>query len=103
MGKRADVILILNGLVFVIEFKINEKQYKNYDIDQCYDYVLDLKYFHEQSYNIKIIPLLIAADALDFSNTFEQDGDGVFKPINVIKIIWAKQFLYFPNNLAEII
>jgi hypothetical protein len=81
MGKRADVILVLNGLVFVMEFKINEKQYKNYDIDQCYDYVLDLKYFHEQSYNIKIIPILIAADAVEFSNTFEQDVDGVFKPI----------------------
>ena len=57
MGKRADVILVLNGLVFVMEFKINEKQYKNHDINQCYDYVLDLKYFHEQSYNIKIIPV----------------------------------------------
>ena len=49
MGKRADVILILDGLIFVMEFKINEKEYRNYDIDQCFDYVLDLKYFHEQS------------------------------------------------------
>jgi hypothetical protein len=85
MGKRADVILVINGLVFVMEFKINEKQYKNYDIDQCYGYVLDLKYFHEQSYNIKIIPILIATDAVDFSNTFDQDGDGVFKPIRCNK------------------
>ena len=47
--KETDVILILDGLIFVMEFKINEKEYRNYDIDQCFDYVLDLKYFHEQS------------------------------------------------------
>ena len=47
MGKRADIILILNGLIFVIEFKLNENQYKSSDINQCFDYALDLKYFHE--------------------------------------------------------
>ncbi|MGZ5551881.1 MAG: hypothetical protein ACXWE7_13955 [Nitrososphaeraceae archaeon] len=57
MGKRADIILILNGLVFVIEFKLYENRYKNSDINQCFDYVLDLKYFHEASYNIKILSL----------------------------------------------
>ena len=61
-----------------MEFKTNEKQYRNYDIDQCFDYVLDLKYFHEQSQNVKIIPILIAADAIDFNNIFEQYDDGVF-------------------------
>jgi hypothetical protein len=92
MGKRADVVLILNGLIFVIEFKINENQYRKNDIDQCFDYVLDLKYFHEQSHNAKIIPVLLATDAVDFSNIFEQFLDGVFKPIKCNK-----------NNLNETI
>ena len=45
MGKRVDVILIYSGFVFVIEFKVNETQYNNADIEQCLDYVLDLKNF----------------------------------------------------------
>lgn len=81
MGKRADVILILNGLVFVIEFKVNEKQYKNSDIDQCLDYVLDLKYFHKQSNNAKLVPILLATHADNFNNSFEPYDDQVFKPI----------------------
>ncbi len=85
MGKRADVILILNGLIFVIEFKLNENRYKNSDINQCFDYALDLKYFHEASYNAKIIPILVATNAIDFNNTFEQYHDGVFKPLKCNK------------------
>lgn len=85
MGKRVDAVLISNGLIFVMEFKINEKQYKNHDIDQCFDYALDLKYFHEQSHNQKIIPILIATEAADPDNTFEQHDDGVFKPLKCNK------------------
>ena len=43
MGKRVDVILILNGLIFVLEFKINQLLYTGSDVDQCLDYALDLK------------------------------------------------------------
>ena len=100
MGKRADVILILNGLIFVMEFKINEKQYRNYDIDQCFDYVLDLKYFHEQSQNVKIIPVLIAADACDYNNIFEQYDDGVFKPIKCNKTNLNKTILKFSQQFG---
>jgi hypothetical protein len=85
MGKRADIILLLNGLIFVIEFKINEKQYKNSDLEQCLDYVLDLKYFHKESYDAKIIPILIATDAINFSNSFNQYHDGVFQPLKCNK------------------
>ena len=49
MGKRADVILILKGLIFVLEFKTNEILFKRSDLDQCLDYALDLKYFHQES------------------------------------------------------
>jgi hypothetical protein len=93
MGKRVDAVLILNGLILVMEFKINEKQYRNYDLDQCFDYALDLKYFHEQSYNQKIIPLLIATDAVDFSNTFERYDDDVFKPVKCNEYTLGKTIL----------
>ena len=100
MGKRADVILVLNGLVFVMEFKINEKQYKNHDINQCYDYVLDLKYFHEQSYNIKIIPVLVVDEADNFNNSFEKDDDGVYNPIKCNKNNLGKTILVLFQELG---
>ena len=81
MGKRADVILILNGLILVLEFKTNQKEYNKLDIDQCLDYALDLKYFHEKSHNLHIIPILIAVNAADLSNTYEQYEDRVVRPI----------------------
>lgn len=81
MGKRADIILILKDLVFVIEFKINETQFKSNDINQCFDYALDLKYFHKESYDLKIIPILVATDAVTIPNTFECHDDGVFNPV----------------------
>ena len=33
MGKRVDVILIYEGIVFVIEFKVYSKEYLRADID----------------------------------------------------------------------
>ena len=85
MGKRADVILILNGLIFVLEFKINQYLYSGHDMDQCLDYALDLKYFHEESRNAKIIQILIATDAVDLENNFKQYADGVFITIKCNK------------------
>jgi hypothetical protein len=107
MGKRADVILILEGLVFVLEFKINENEYKNSDMDQCLDYALDLKYFHEKSQNIHIIPILVAVNALDFRNPFEQYHDGIFKPLkcnmnNLSKTISSVSGQFGGNNLDPI-
>jgi hypothetical protein len=63
MGKRVDVILILNGIVFVLEFKVGETNYTKHAFDQVLDYSLDLKNFHEQSHNRPIIPILVATEA----------------------------------------
>lgn len=63
MGRRIDAILLINGIVISIEFKINVDQYFAADIDQAYDYALDLKYFHEASHNAIVIPLLVATKA----------------------------------------
>ena len=65
------------------------------------DYVLDLKYFHEQSYNIKIIPIVIVTDAVDFSNTFDQADDGVLKPIRCKTVLLLSQ-QFGGNNLDPI-
>lgn len=63
MGRRIDVVLLIGAVVFVLEFKVGEREYKAHAIDQVWDYALDLKNFHESSHAQFIAPILIASDA----------------------------------------
>jgi hypothetical protein len=63
MGKRIDVVLLIGPVIFVLEFKIGEKEFLSYAIDQVWDYALDLKNFHESSHAHLIVPVLIATKA----------------------------------------
>lgn len=63
MGKRIDVVLLINNALFVIEFKVGEKVFLQSAVDQVWDYALDLKNFHETSHHLFIAPILIATDA----------------------------------------
>jgi hypothetical protein len=63
MGKRADVVLVLENIVLVIEFKAGANEHTSSALDQVEDYALDLKNFHEGSHNVPIVPLLISTNA----------------------------------------
>lgn len=63
MGQRIDVVLLIGAIIFVLEFKIGEKEYNANAIDQVMDYALDLKNFHESSHEQFIAPILIATKA----------------------------------------
>ena len=63
MGRRIDTVLLINGIVLSIEFKIGADQYLSNDVDQSYDYALDLKYFHEATHDLVVVPLLVATNA----------------------------------------
>jgi schlafen family protein len=63
MGKRIDVLLIIGPAIFVIEFKIGERQFTLSGTDQVLDYGLDLKNFHESSHSRLIAPILCASNA----------------------------------------
>jgi len=63
MGQRIDVVLLIQSVIFVLEFKVGEEDFKSYDIDQVVDYALDLKNFHETSHSLYIAPILIATKA----------------------------------------
>jgi hypothetical protein len=63
MGHRVDAVVLVNGIVLTIEFKIDAKEYLRSDIDQAYDYAIDLKYFHEASHNLSVVPILVASRA----------------------------------------
>ncbi len=63
MGKRIDVVLLIGPVIFILEFKIGEKEFTSYAIDQVWDYALDLKNFHESSHALLIAPVLICTKA----------------------------------------
>jgi hypothetical protein len=60
MGQRIDIVMLIGPVIFVLEFKIGEKEFTSYAIDQVWDYALDLKNFHESSHDHFIAPILIA-------------------------------------------
>jgi len=63
MGKRIDSLVIIDNVVFVLEFKVGETKFHEYQIDQVWDYALDLKNFHKPSHDAVIAPILIATEA----------------------------------------
>ncbi len=67
MGRRIDVVLIIRNAIFVLEFKVGEREFPSYAIEQVWDYALDLKNFHETSHHHLIAPILIATEAIEIS------------------------------------
>jgi len=63
MGKRVDCLLIIKNVVFVIEFKVGEKEFLNQNIEQVWDYALDLKNFHKPSHELLLVPILVATNS----------------------------------------
>ena len=63
MGERIDVVLLIDAAIFVLEFKVGEKEFTSYAVDQVCDYALDLKNFHETSHDCYVAPILIATKA----------------------------------------
>lgn len=83
LGRRVDVLLLVQHLLFVIEFKIGEKNYASAALDQVWDYALDLKNFHETSHAIGMVPILVATQAppqtIHLTRTVH--ADGLLRPI----------------------
>ena len=63
MGRRIDVVVLIRNVIFVLEFKIGEREFLLSSIDQVLDYALDLKNFHETSHQHLIALILIATEA----------------------------------------
>jgi hypothetical protein len=83
MGKRIDVLLLIDTVIFVLEFKIGESEFTSFAYDQVWDYALDLKNFHETSHEQIIAPVLIAtkADAPFSLISRTPESDKTFLPI----------------------
>ena len=81
MGKRADAVIITDGVVFVIEYKVGADDYPKHAMDQVLDYALDLKNFHEGSHSRTLVPILVATKAPAQQLELNVWSDGVMRPI----------------------
>ena len=83
LGRRIDVVLLIDHIVFVLEFKVGEREFPSYAVDQVCDYALDLKNFHESSRGVPIAPVLVATQAQDVPVQVAASAreDGLLEPI----------------------
>ena len=83
MGRRIDVVALIENVVFVLEFKAFSEGFTREAYVQAWDYALDLKNFHEGSANIPIIPIVVCTDAPDENCKLEliKYKDSVYKPL----------------------
>jgi hypothetical protein len=83
MGKRVDVILIIEGIIFVVEFKVGSDQFDAAASDQVVDYALDLKNFHVGSHNKRLVPVVVATRAQSVPLSLTWANDGVALPVRM--------------------
>jgi hypothetical protein len=82
MGRRVDVVLIIDRRVFILEFKVGASTFDRAALDQVWDYALDLKNFHAASHDAVLAPILIATDAtLVGEQLIREDADQVLRPL----------------------
>lgn len=81
LGKRIDAVLLLRGAVVVIEFKVGARTFARSDVEQAWDYALDLKNFHETSHHRTIYPVLVITGAIDqLERGLRRSADDVVDP-----------------------
>lgn len=107
MGKRVDSLIIIDNVVFVIEFKVGENKFLHSQVEQVWDYALDLKNFHKPSHTAILAPILVSTDArssiLEIVTT--SHNDNLLLPIKSNKedlSLAIKNVLQFFNNTSVI-
>lgn len=83
LGKRIDVVLLLRGIIFCLEFKVGQKDVLQSDVEQVMDYALDLKNFHRFSHDRIIVPILIPTKHETSSRLFTASvyDDSIYNPL----------------------
>ena len=105
LGKRVDVVVLIEGIVFCLEFKVGESSVLEADIDQVFDYALDLKNFHKFSQDRIIVPILVATETHRRSSEVQMSiyDDKVVNPLvtgkDGITILIDAVVNRFPNEL----
>jgi hypothetical protein len=81
LGSRIDAVLVSGPALFPVEFKCGEASFTTSNLNQAWDYALDLKNFHAASHNAPIFPILFATEAPHSDTAWaEPHPDGVRRP-----------------------
>ena len=97
MGKRVDVVVLYRNIVFLLEFKCGDTEYRQSTYDRVYDYALDLRNFQKESHNKLLVPIMVSTRAAAVTNEiFERES--VIEPLrcnasniaDVIKAVAAR-------------
>jgi DUF2075 family protein len=88
LGKRIDVIVLIDHVVFILEFKVGESEFTSSAIDQVWDYALDLKNFHETTHDKPVAPILIATRVKNspFVIATSLQTDSVLEPVLIAPV-----------------
>lgn len=80
MGKRVDVVVLTHNIVFLLEFKCGDTEYRQSTYDQVYDYALDLRNFQKESHDKLLVPMMISTRAPRYQNILTE-RDRIIEPI----------------------
>lgn len=80
MGKRVDVVFLHMNIVYLLEFKCGDTEYKASTFDQVYDYALDLRNFQKESHDKLLVPIIIATNAPKVDLQIEEN-DRIITPL----------------------
>ena len=83
MGHRVDAIVLIDGIVFILEYKTGRQTFNQSARNQVWDYALDLKNFHADSKDRTLAPIVVVPCALDEDChlTPKSSGDKVYEPL----------------------
>lgn len=112
LGKRIDVVILLKGIIFCLEFKVGKSDALQNDLEQVLDYALDLKNFHLFSANNPIAPILIPTNYSKTSAIVQPSvyDDGISNPIIasektlgivIERIIGHMRYDYYPEQWGK--
>lgn len=68
VGKRVDAVVLYRNIVFLLEFKCGDTEYRASTYDQVYDYALDLRNFQRESHDKLLVPIMISTKAPRYQN-----------------------------------
>lgn len=80
IGKRIDVVLLINNIVFVLEFKVGEDDSK-LARKQTKQYAQALRWYHSGSQNHLIVPILVTTDGRKRNPVLKIDKDIIYDVI----------------------
>lgn len=63
IGKRIDAVVLYKSIVFLLEFKCGDTEYRQATYDQVYDYALDLRNFQKESHDKLLVPIMVSTKA----------------------------------------